>query len=419
MPRMSALLDELIRLPVQEVPLRVQQRLVAEAPGRHVLHTTSDLFRLDRFSRSGQCSRRFKDGEPRLDATWNSDQRDRVFNETLFGRAEVTWQGHDFDVVTVELVDETCTQRHHFVVAPDEATAHRFFLAVHAWNSTTEGEVLVFEGGCFSKNEELYRAIQSTRLEDLVLPGGQADAIREDVRRFLAAKDVYVRFRVPWKRGVLLVGPPGNGKTHMVRALVRETGRPCLYVKSLRTHHGSVEDHLAAVFRRARDTAPCVMVLEDLDCLVDDGSRSVLLNELDGFAVNDGLFIIATTNHPEKLDRSLLDRPSRFDRKYHFALPGPDERRRYLERWSASTATELQLTAPAVLALADATHGFSFAYLKELTLASMLAFMDTPVPGTMDETAARVLDALRAEMSSAQKLLPPVPGTERRISLSA
>jgi len=51
--------------------------------------------------------------------------------------------------------------------------------------------------------------------------------------------------------------------------------------------------------------------------------RSLFLNELDGFAQNAVLLTIATTNHPHKLDRSILDRPSRFDRKFHFPLPMP------------------------------------------------------------------------------------------------
>jgi hypothetical protein len=414
-----SLLDDVIRQPVQQVPLVVQQRLVASFPGRHVLYATSDLFRIDRFADAGQCTRRRSDAEPSLDATWLGDTRGTVTSETLIGWSHVGWRDHDLEVVTLELPDDCGSTRHHWLVAADRALAERFFLAVTDWNATSHGEVLVFEAGHFSKNESLYAAITATRFEDLVLPVGQADGIRDDVRRFLGAKALYAQHRVPWKRGLLLVGPPGNGKTHMVRAIVREAARPCLYVKSLRANHSGVEDNLAEVFDRARRAAPCVVVLEDLDCLVDDSSRSVLLNELDGFAVNDGLLIIATTNHPEKLDRSLLDRPSRFDRKFHFGLPAQAERLRYLEQWQASVEPALKLTPAVSLAVAEGTHGFSFAYLKELTLAAMLAFMEAPVVGRMDEVILSVLEALRGEMSSAQKVLPPLPGTERRISLSA
>lgn len=69
------------------------------------------------------------------------------------------------------------------------------------------------------------------------------------------------------------------------------------------------------VFSKARQSAPCVMILEDLDSLINDNNRSFFLNQLDGLESNDGLLIIGTTNHFERLDPGLSTRPSRFDRK--------------------------------------------------------------------------------------------------------
>ena len=75
------------------------------------------------------------------------------------------------------------------------------------------------------------------------------------------------------------------------------------------------EASMADVFDKARQLAPCVLVLEDLDSLINDKNRSFFLNQLDGLQSNDGLFIIATTNHFDRLDPGLSSRPSRFDRK--------------------------------------------------------------------------------------------------------
>ena len=72
---------------------------------------------------------------------------------------------------------------------------------------------------------------------------------------------------------------------------------------------------MADVFDKARQLAPCVLVLEDLDSLINDKNRSFFLNQLDGLQSNDGLFIIGTTNHFDRLDPGLNSRPSRFDRK--------------------------------------------------------------------------------------------------------
>jgi len=69
------------------------------------------------------------------------------------------------------------------------------------------------------------------------------------------------------------------------------------------------------VFDKARQLSPCVVVFEDLDSLITDRNRSFFLNQLDGLSGNDGLLIIGTTNHFEKLDPALSTRPSRFDRK--------------------------------------------------------------------------------------------------------
>jgi SpoVK/Ycf46/Vps4 family AAA+-type ATPase len=75
------------------------------------------------------------------------------------------------------------------------------------------------------------------------------------------------------------------------------------------------EGGIAEVFQKARQLSPCVIVLEDLDSLINDQNRSFFLNQVDGLEGNDGLLMIGTTNHFERLDPGLSTRPSRFDRK--------------------------------------------------------------------------------------------------------
>ena len=59
---------------------------------------------------------------------------------------------------------------------------------------------------------------------------------------------MYEHYRVPWKRGVLLIGPPGNGKTHTVKALINSLGIPCLYVKSLKSRYSNDQRNISAPF---------------------------------------------------------------------------------------------------------------------------------------------------------------------------
>jgi ATP-dependent 26S proteasome regulatory subunit len=143
------------------------------------------------------------------------------------------------------------------------------------------------------------------------------------------------------------------------------------------------------------------VVLEDLDSLIDDENRAFFLNELDGFAANTGVVVLATTNHPEKLDPAILDRPSRFDRKYYFNLPARPERLAYITSWNGSLEQELRLSESSLAKLAEATDGFSFAYLKELFLSSMMHWMAQGGNERMDRLILSRVAVLREQMISA------------------
>lgn len=81
------------------------------------------------------------------------------------------------------------------------------------------------------------------------------------------------------------------------------------------------------------------------------------------------MVVPATSNHPERIDPAILDRPSRFDRKYHFPLPSCDERTRFLGLWQNRLVEETRWTSDEATTAAQITDGFSFAYLKELVVS--------------------------------------------------
>lgn len=211
----------------------------------------------------------------------------------------------------------------------------------------------------------------------------------------------YERYGVPWKRGVLLMGPPGNGKTHAVKAMVNSLGVACLYVKSLEACDGE-HASIRKVFRRARHNQPCLVVLEDVDALITNKNRSVFLNELDGFASNTGVVVIATTSHPEKLDPSILDRPSPFDRKFYFELPAEEERGRYARRWNDALQPEMRVDGQDLADVVKLTDGFSFAYMKEPFVSAMMEWINAPERRAMGVVMAERVARLRQQMSHAK-----------------
>lgn len=326
-----------------------------------------------------------------------------IARKLLNGLVRLEWQGKTLEALRLRWTEMMSSQHACFLVAESEAVAEAFYTAVCEWSAMPHGEVLVFEQGTWRKDRQLFAAIQLSSFANLVLAPGLKETLQEDVTQFFSNREVYSRYGVPWKRGILLVGPPGNGKTHAVKALCYQIGVPALYVRSLEPQgmfHGSEHANLSTVFDFARKAAPCLLILEDLDALIKPTNRSFVLNELDGFSANTGICVVATTNYPERLDASILERPSRFDRKYSFDPPQIAERTAYLKMWNEQQSTELRLTAAGIDGLAQATNAFSFAYLKELCLSATMAWMNAGGKAPMDEVAAAQTELLAAQMRS-------------------
>jgi len=221
--------------------------------------------------------------------------------------------------------------------------------------------------------------VQGSSWDDVILQPRMKQNLMHDVQGFFDNRALYNRMKVPWKRGVILHGVPGNGKTISIKALInalaaRPDPVPALYVKSLDACSGP-KWSIQQIFSHARKMAPCLLIFEDLDSMVEDKTRSYFLNEVDGLESNEGILMIGSTNHLDRLDSAITKRPSRFDRKYHFQVPGPEERVAYCHYWSAKfdDAEQVGFSDELCRVVAKVSDGFSFAYLKELFVTALLA----------------------------------------------
>lgn len=162
-------------------------------------------------------------------------------------------------------------------------------------------------------------------------------------------------------RGMLLVGSPGTGKTKMARILMTQTKHTFIWVSSkdlTKTYYP--EDKIALGFSLARQLSPCVLCLEDIDNWIDGKIVDMMKTELDGVKKNKGVITILTTNNPEKLPSALVDRPGRFHDVLNFDHPTKELRAEMLQRWAGDLSEET------IKAIADATEGYSGAYMWEL-----------------------------------------------------
>ena len=387
--------------PNDYVAYHVGRELAELYPGSTIVEGDTGYFDLEAYVRAEKCAiveQKSVFHHVRTEWVRSGKLKQHIKNSWL----NVLWKGQLLDVVLITWNEGCYRQRHYWIVADAPNLAEEFFDAVCEWGCELRAEILVYHEGYFEKDKDLFQSIKTATFDNLVLQGSLKQEIQNDFAQFFESREVYEQYDIPWKRGAIFIGPPGNGKTHTLKALVNHLAKPCLYVRSFKSQYGTEQDNMAEVFTRAR-MAPCVVVLEDLDSMIDNKNRSFFLNELDGFQSNTGVVVLATTNHPDKLDSSILDRPSRFDRKYYFQLPAETERLAYINKWNCELQTDLQVSEKGATRVVSATDGFSFAYLKELFVGSMVKWMSEGRSKSMDEVLLAQTHLLREQMTSKKR----------------
>lgn len=211
------------------------------------------------------------------------------------------------------------------------------------------------------RNGETILCQADINVDDLLeFPDSVSDNILEEIQGFWSKADAFEKYGFLHRRGYLLYGPPGGGKTSLVQQII----------KKIIDRKGIVflcdNPHLLGmgldVFREIEPNRNVVCIFEDLDSIIDAHGEDTILSILDGEMQIDKVLNIATTNYPENLDRRLVGRPRRFDRVIKIGMPNEVVRSLYFSKKMNIEKDELNKWV-------KETDDFSFAAMAELVIS--------------------------------------------------
>ena len=260
--------------------------------------------------------------------------------------------------------------------------------------------------------------------QDVAGEDEEKEELREIVE-FLRQPDKYLALGARVPKGVLLVGPPGTGKTLLAKAVAGEAGVKFLSISGsdfVEMYVGVGASRVRDLFHQAKQSSPAIIFIDEIDAVGrqrgsglggghDEREQTLnqLLVEMDGFAANEGVVVLAATNRVDILDPALL-RPGRFDRQVYVGLPDIKGRRDILAVHARNKplAEDVDLDK-----LAKGTSGFTGADLENLlNEAALLAGRRDEKAITMDDLQKSVIKVI----AGPEKRSRVIPEHERRLT---
>ena len=161
-------------------------------------------------------------------------------------------------------------------------------------------------------------------------PQANTDRVLREIQNFWERDKLFQEYNLTHKRGIFMWGPAGSGKSSCIKFVMKDVieerggivikfGHPKLFIEGMR------------IFREIEPTTPAVILMEDIDAIIHNYSESEVLNILDGVDKVEKLVFLATSNYPEQLGARIVNRPSRFDKRFKIGHPNAESRLIYLK----------------------------------------------------------------------------------------
>ncbi|MFD2247566.1 ATP-dependent zinc metalloprotease FtsH [Pontibacter ruber] len=249
----------------------------------------------------------------------------------------------------------------------------------------------------------------------------EAEMEVKEVVDFLKNPDDFTKLGAKIPKGVILVGPPGTGKTLLAKAMAGEAQVPFFSLSGsdfVEMFVGVGASRVRDLFKQAKEKAPCIIFIDEIDSIGRSRGKQVaftgsnderestlnqLLTEMDGFATNSGIIVLAATNRADLLDPALL-RPGRFDRHIYLELPNIKEREEIFKVHMRPLKTDNSID---VAFLASQTPGFSGADIANVCNETALIAARRKKESITRQDFLDALDRIIAGLEKKSKIISP------------